>query len=63
MFFFKLILKFLFCSNFLFSAYLKNIPVELIQPDGSKINCLTSGDEFYNYLHDKNDFTIIRFIE
>ena len=60
MFFFKLILTFLFCSNFLFSAYLKNIPVELIQPDGSKINCLTSGDEFYNYLHDKNDFTIIQ---
>ena len=60
MFFFKLILTFLFCSNFLFSAYLKNIPVELIQPDGSKIDCLTSGDEFYNYLHDKNDFTIIQ---
>ena len=46
--------------NFIFSAYLKNIAISLNQPDGTLINCFTSGDEFYHYLHDENDFTIIQ---
>jgi len=43
-----------------FAAPLKNIPVRLTQPDGQVIECFASGDEFYNYLHDANDFTIVK---
>lgn len=37
-----------------------NIPTQVKQPDGTSISCLASGDEFFNYLHDKNGFTIIQ---
>ncbi len=43
-----------------FAAPLKNIPVRLTQPDGQVIECFASGDEFYNYLHDANGFTIMK---
>ena len=43
-----------------FSAPLKNIPVRLTQPDGEVFECFASGDEFYNYLHDANGFTIVK---
>ena len=46
-------------SMFAEAAPLKNIPVRLTQPDGKVINCFASGDEFYNYLHDANGFTIL----
>ena len=41
-------------------APLKNIEVTLTQPDGQVIYCFASGDEFYNYLHDANGFTIVK---
>jgi M6 family metalloprotease-like protein len=43
-----------------FAAPLKDIPVRLTQPDGQLIECFASGDEFYNYLHDANGFTIVK---
>lgn len=43
-----------------FAAPLKNIPVRLTQPDGQVIECFASGDEFYNYVHDANDFTFVK---
>lgn len=43
-----------------FAAYLKDIPVTIFQPDGTEIGCFSSGDEFFNRLHDANDFTIIQ---
>ena len=42
------------------AAYLRNIPVNVKQPDGTVLSCLASGDEFYNWLHDKDGFTIVR---
>ena len=42
------------------AAYLQNIPQTITQPDGSIINCFASGDEFYNYLHDAEGYTIIK---
>lgn len=42
------------------AAPLKNIEVRLTQPDGQIVNCYASGDEFYNYLHDANGFTIVQ---
>lgn len=50
----------LFIANFLQAAYLHNMPVNVVQPDGTKLELLASGDEFHNWLHDKNNFTIIR---
>ena len=51
---------FLITLNFLLPAKLNNIPILLYQPDGTMFECLVSGDEFYNYLHDINNFTIIQ---
>jgi M6 family metalloprotease-like protein len=47
-------------SYLLFSAFILNQPMEIIQPDGTKISCFASGDEFFNYLHDEDGFTIIQ---
>jgi len=51
--------------NILFSvccygAYLRNVPITLTQPDGAVINCFATGDEYYNWLHDSLDYTIIQ---
>ena len=56
----KYISVFLVSINFIFCAYLENIPVKLAQPDGTLINCLTSGDEYYHYLHDNAGYTILQ---
>lgn len=41
-------------------AYLQDVPTPLTQPDGTVIECYSSGDEFYNWVHDKNGYTILR---
>ena len=41
-------------------AYLKNVPIKLIQPNGVILNAFASGDEFYNWVHDKDGYTIIQ---
>jgi M6 family metalloprotease-like protein len=61
-------LAFLFLSFVLFiqftsitnAAYLKYVPQTLQQPDGTVIHCFASGDEYYNWLHDKDGYTIIQ---
>ena len=52
----------LFCiiSTYAFGAYLKNVPTTLTQPNGTVINCFATGDEFYNWVHDKEGYTIIQ---
>ncbi len=42
------------------AAYLRNIPQTLTQPDGSVVQCLASGDEYYNWLHDSDGYVIIQ---
>lgn len=32
----------------------------ITQPNGEMIECFVSGDEFYNWIHDKNGYTIIQ---
>ncbi|MDA3838309.1 MAG: M6 family metalloprotease domain-containing protein [Candidatus Delongbacteria bacterium] len=56
----KFLLVLLVISSQMFSAYLENIPMEIVQPNGTKINCFATGDEFFNRLHDENDFSIIQ---
>ena len=41
------------------AAYLRNIPMTLTQPDGTVLHCFASGDEYFNYLHDANGYTIM----
>ena len=57
-------LKFLFFIivnlSLLFSAYLTNVPQTLYQPDGTIVECFSSGDEFYNWVHDEQGYTIVR---
>ena len=56
----KTVLYFLIMFSSIFSAYLRDIPQEIKQPDGSIINCFSSGDEFYNWVHDEEGYTIVR---
>ncbi|MFO7659921.1 MAG: choice-of-anchor J domain-containing protein [Candidatus Cloacimonadaceae bacterium] len=44
----------------LWSAYLTDVQTALVQPDGRELNLLASGDEFHNWLHDKDGYTIIQ---
>lgn len=37
-----------------------NMPVKVTQPDGTVIACFASGDEFHNWLHDSEGYTIIQ---
>jgi M6 family metalloprotease-like protein len=62
-------MKFLFLTSFLMAvvaagnlecAPLTDIPVVMKQPDGGVITGFASGDEFYNWLHDKNGYVIIQ---
>lgn len=49
-----------FFSPTLEGAYLRNFPVKISQPNGEVLNVFASGDEFYNWLHDKDGYTILR---
>ena len=51
---------FILLNACLSGALLHDIGVTLIQPDGSKLHCLTSGDEYYAWLHDKHGYPIIQ---
>ncbi|NTW25231.1 MAG: hypothetical protein HGA37_11055, partial [Lentimicrobium sp.] len=42
------------------AAYIQNQPYQISQPDGTVINCYVSGDEYFNWLHDADGFTIIQ---
>jgi M6 family metalloprotease-like protein len=46
-------------ATILNSAWIDNLPSQLVQPDGTVIDVLLSGDEFHNWAHDENGFTII----
>ena len=46
--------------SFIQGAYLKNIPVNLDQPNGIAMTCLSSGDEYYIRLHNHENFTFIQ---
>ncbi|MBN1926949.1 MAG: M6 family metalloprotease domain-containing protein [Prolixibacteraceae bacterium] len=50
----------LLCTFYANSAYFSFLPYEITQPDGEKISCFVSGDEFYHWMHDKDGYTIIQ---
>jgi len=55
----------LFAAILLFAGYtranyVQNQPYQIIQPDGTVIDCFVSGDEYFNWIHDANGYTIIQ---
>lgn len=56
----SLLVIFSFVSLDLRAAWLDNVPNQLTQPDGNVIDVLFSGDEFHNWAHDKDYYTIIQ---
>ncbi|HPN40697.1 MAG TPA: M6 family metalloprotease domain-containing protein [Candidatus Cloacimonadota bacterium] len=41
------------------ASYVNKLPMRVVQPDGSELDLLASGDEYHNWLHDESGFTII----
>jgi M6 family metalloprotease-like protein len=56
----QIFLLFIFLIRCLFSAPIDFLPVSIQQPNGIIIQCFASGDEYFNWLHDENGFTIIK---
>lgn len=46
--------------SLLFGVPKKYVPMVVYQPDGTKIECFASGDEYHNWLHDADGYTIIQ---
>ena len=53
------ILLIAFAIGSILAAPLKNVPYTITQPNGQVIHCFVSGDEFFNYCHDAEGYTII----
>ena len=47
-------------STSMFAAWLNHVSVNLKQPDGTQLNLFATGDEYYNWVHDANGFTVVR---
>lgn len=56
----SIIILLIFTNLNIFAAPFKNIERIMVQPNGDTLVCYASGDEFYNRLHDENDFTIVQ---
>lgn len=55
-----LITLLILCLTTLSAAPFKNVEKILTQPDGTKLHCYASGDEFYSRLHDSDGYTIVQ---
>ena len=42
------------------AAPAKFVPAARVQPNGDTLHCYASGDEFYNWLHDAEGYTIVQ---
>lgn len=42
------------------AAYFKNSPFVITQPNGTSFDVYVSGDEYFNYIHDENNYTLIQ---
>ena len=50
----------LFLTTSLHATWFDNIPREITQPNGQKIRCFVTGDQYVRRLHDENNYTIIQ---
>ena len=51
---------FLISSGAIQAAFLRNVPIELKQPDGTIVKAYATGDEFRRIIHDAEGYTILR---
>ena len=58
--FISILLLLILPFHFLKAAYLQNVPQTIVQPNGDKISCFASGDEYWHWLHDSKGYTIIQ---
>ena len=42
------------------AAWLDNVPVTVVQPNGDTLHLFATGDEFYHYVHDADGYTILQ---
>ncbi|HTY59321.1 MAG TPA: hypothetical protein VMF59_10900, partial [Bacteroidota bacterium] len=42
------------------AAYLRNVPLTVVQPGGDTLHIYVTGDEYYNRLHDAAGYTVVR---
>ncbi len=57
---YDLLFVFIVIVSTLQSAPLSFVPIELVQPNGTHLHVFVSGDKFYNWVHDKDNDTIIQ---
>ncbi len=50
----------LLALGMLCAAPLVNTPVRVVQPDGSELEIQASGDEWHNWLHDAQNYTVVQ---
>ncbi len=55
-----LIVVLAFISTPLMGAWISKMPVKITQPDGKVIECFSTGDEYHNWVHDADNYTIIQ---
>lgn len=55
-----LISALLFILTIARADYFEKLPYTITQPDGKTISCFVSGDEFFNWIHDQEGYTIIQ---
>lgn len=46
--------------NLAHAAFMKNVPEEITQPNGKVVNVFATGDEYYHWLHDGDNYTIVQ---
>jgi M6 family metalloprotease-like protein len=42
------------------AAPMVGVPIQVTQPDGTILNCYATGDEYYNWMHDADGYTILQ---
>lgn len=50
----------IFATQAALGARIRDLPVTLEQPDGSRVECFLSGDEFFRWAHDATGFVLTR---
>ena len=55
----KLVYSFIF-FNCIYGVNVTFKPDVITQPDGETIRCFVSGDEYFNWAHDENGYTLIQ---
>ena len=56
--YFRLLIPFLFIFSSLFATWFDSVPRSIDLPDGTKLDCFITGDQYARRLHDANDYSI-----